>query len=141
MAYFAELSPYEYHPGLSGGLNVGWLSAEQPFRRGSVSLAFAHELTVLAQGKVEKLTRGVHVCDLCQAPADVIEADARYEEVWEMFRRGNGELHVKSEFGIVYCAPLLIVHYVAEHQYQPPDLFVEAVLFQRRKRLPIRPKV
>jgi hypothetical protein len=141
MAHFAELSPYEYYPGLIGGLNVGWLTAEHPFKRGSVPLAFAHELRLLAQGKVENLTRGAHVCEFCQAPADVIQADPRYEEVWEMFRSGNGELHVQSEFSIVYCAPLLIAHYVAEHQYQPPEPFVEAVLFQRRKRLPLRSKV
>jgi hypothetical protein len=51
-----------------------------------------------------------------------------------MFRSGNGEIHVRGPSGAVYCAPALILHYVAEHQYQPPQEFVAAVIFQRGPR-------
>ena len=124
MTYYAELSAYEYYPGQSHGLNVGWLSADHSFPRGPVPHSFAYELKLLSEGKVENVTRGVHVCPFCKAPADVIVGDPHYQEVWEMFRSGNGELHVKGNAGVVYCAPLLIVHYVAEHQYRPPEPFI-----------------
>ena len=48
-----------------------------------------------------------------------------------MFRYENGEFHVVGATGVVYCAPQFIVHYIAEHQYQPPQEFIEAVLYQR----------
>ena len=84
------------------------------------------------------ITRGCHVCEFCARPDDLIAIDQHYEDVWEMFRCGNGEIHVKSVAGVIYCAPQLIVHYVSEHQYQPPQEFVEAVLFQRELRLKMR---
>jgi hypothetical protein len=114
-------------------LNVGWLSDEHPFPRGSVPLAFAHELERIAREPVQ-LTRGRHLCEFCRPPDDIIDAEPRYREVWEMFRSGNGELHVRSETGVVYSAPALVIHYVSEHQYQPPPEFIAAVLYQRALR-------
>jgi hypothetical protein len=128
-----------YHPDLTrfrcGGLredmlSVGWLAMGQPFRRGAVPLAFAHELTILARDPVN-LSRGCHVCEFCKPPLDVIALCPKYHDVWEMFRSGNGEIHVRGASGAVYCAPALIVHYVSEHQYQPPQEFVDAVIHQR----------
>jgi hypothetical protein len=115
-------------------LNVGWLAAGQPFSRGTVPMAFAHELRLIASDPVE-MTRGCHVCEFCDPPEEIIAADPRYREVWEMFRCGNGELHVRDETGTVYCAPALVIHYVSDHQYKPPSEFVAAVLFQRSQRL------
>jgi hypothetical protein len=134
MAYYPDLTPFEYYPGEERMLNIGWLSAGQPFRRGPVPLAFAHELRLLAEHPVN-LTRGHHVCEFCEPPGDLIAAFPPYKEVWEMFRSGNGEIHVRASSGTVYCAPTLVLHYVAEHQYQPPEEFIEAVIQQRESRL------
>jgi hypothetical protein len=134
MAHYADLTSYEYSPGGERMLNIGWLAMGQPFRRGPVPLAFAHELGILARDPVD-LTRGHHVCEFCKPPSDLIESSPKYEQVWEMFHSGNGEIHVRGASGTVYCAPSLILHYVAEHQYQPPQEFVEAVIFQRESRL------
>ena len=133
MAYYPDLTPYRYYPDESDMLNVGWLSRRQPFPRGPVPLAFADELQRMSQEPVH-LTRGSHLCEFCEPPEDIIAAEPRYREVWEWFRCGNGELHVRGETGIVYCAPRLVVHYVSEHQYQPPLEFVAAVLYQRALR-------
>jgi hypothetical protein len=62
MAYYPDLTPYEYYPGEADMLNVGWLSLDHPFPRGPVPLAFAYELRRMAQEPVE-LTRGCHLCD------------------------------------------------------------------------------
>jgi hypothetical protein len=98
-----------------------------------VPLAFAHELGILAQ-RPSNLTRGHHVCEFCEPPLDLIAAFPTYGGVWEMFRSGNGEIHVRGSSGAVDCAPSLILHYVAEHQYQPPQGFVEAVGYRRGSR-------
>jgi hypothetical protein len=130
MAYYLDLSPDEHYPGQSHMLNVGWLSRDRPFARGPVPLAFADELRRMASEPVE-ITRGCHVCEFCEPPGDIIAAEPRYLEVWEMFRCGNGEIHVRGESSVVYCAPELVVHYVSEHQYRPPEEFIAAVLYQR----------
>jgi hypothetical protein len=134
MSYFEDLSPYTYSAVAKPMLNVGWLSSTHPFPRGAVPLAFAHELALLTRSEPSNLTRGFHVCEFCRAPTDILEKTPEYEEVWEMFRSGNGEVHIQGENGQRYAAPSLVVHYVSEHQYQPPSQFIEAVLFQRRKR-------
>lgn len=135
MTHFADLSPYTYFPAEGQMVNVGWLSKDHPFTRGPVSSAFAHELQRLSRCDVENLTRGAHVCEFCEPPAEIIGSCPEYMEVWKMFRSGNGEIHIRSGSGVTYCAPALIVHYVAEHQYQPPAEFTEAVLFQRIARV------
>jgi hypothetical protein len=41
---------------------------------------------------------------------------------------GNGEIRVWSGDGVIYVAPVLILHYVKVHGYRPPQSFVDAVL-------------
>ena len=41
---------------------------------------------------------------------------------------GNGEIRIDANDGITYVAPVLILHYVSEHHYAPPQQFVDAVL-------------
>jgi hypothetical protein len=41
---------------------------------------------------------------------------------------GDAEVRVRASNGTVYAAPNLIVHYVAEHKYRPPDAFLGAVI-------------
>lgn len=129
MAYFKDLSPYEFFPGQPHVLNVGWLSRDYGFPRGPVSFAFVDELSRFT--KLEALTRGFHVCEFCKPPLDVIALDEGYRDVWEYFRSGNGEFRIVGSDGIAYAAPALLLHYISEHQYQPPQQFIDAVLYQR----------
>jgi hypothetical protein len=41
---------------------------------------------------------------------------------------GNGEIRVRAANGITYVAPVLVLHYVVEHGYLPPQEFIEAVI-------------
>ena len=41
---------------------------------------------------------------------------------------GSAEIRVQGKEGKVYAAPTLIYHYVAAHDYDPPQEFVEALL-------------
>jgi hypothetical protein len=55
------------------------------------------------------------------------EGQSRYGEKTHWLNIGDGEIRVIGKSAI-YAAPTLIYHYVVEHQYKPPDEFIEAVL-------------
>jgi len=40
---------------------------------------------------------------------------------------GAGEIRVRGADGVWYVAPRLVIHYVVEHHYCPPQGFLEAV--------------
>ena len=44
---------------------------------------------------------------------------------------GMGELHVLAPNGTIYSAPSLIIHYILQHNYQPPTEFICTVRFGR----------
>jgi hypothetical protein len=41
---------------------------------------------------------------------------------------GNGEIRVIGSAGKVYASPVMIYHYMSEHNYLPPQEFIDAVL-------------
>src|SRR5262249_25113044 len=49
---------------------------------------------------------------------------------------GNGEIQVTGEGTTIYVAPTMILHYVAEHHYLPPDEFIKALRVGRVPELP-----
>jgi hypothetical protein len=131
--YFPELTPYEY-----GGVepspfvvNVGWLSIEQPFATGSCSTEFMSELARLVENP-ENLYRGVHLCEFCPAPTTFLSERGLPVFSPAPGTAGNGEVRVQGEDGMVYVAPVLVLHYIKVHGYRPPDVFINAVLRARR---------
>ncbi len=136
MAYFPDLASYAYgyraHPGV---VHVGWLDDEHAFPKGHVGRQLVERLKVLASSPVE-LYRGVHICELCAEPADVVKTfvpnrggliDPNCSWIqWAKQRSGNGEIRVSRE-RVVYAAPVLVVHYIEEHSYLPPAEFLKAV--------------
>jgi hypothetical protein len=90
---------------------VGWLESSNPFPKGTTTAIFREKLYRLCRNPV-RLTRGFYICPFCH-----------WNEV-----RGNGEIHVIGCEGVVYVAPLLIWHYIAEHDYLPPNQFIQAVM-------------
>ncbi|MBC6463686.1 hypothetical protein [Actinomadura sp. HBU206391] len=129
MTYYEDLSTYDYLGGeevISSAngfivfepaytrLNVGWLDAERPFPQGTSQDELVSALLWVTSGQTINLTRGWHWCGFC------------FDEGKEV--TGNGEVRVPGGSGIMYAAPVMISHYVAEHRYAPPDAFVTAVL-------------
>jgi hypothetical protein len=112
MAYYPDLTPYEYKRGHEPMLNVGWLANGKLYPRGPVPAQLVAALRALAESPVN-LRRGFHVCDL--RPSRNVRP------------RGNGEVRVRSAAGVTYAAPALIWHYVADHEYLPPREFIDAV--------------
>jgi hypothetical protein len=41
---------------------------------------------------------------------------------------GNGEIRIAAASGVIFVAPVLILHYVAAHSYKPPREFLDAAI-------------
>lgn len=123
VAYYADLSPYEYTNADLPMLNVGWLAAGHEFRTGGVPDEAFSRLLRLADAQVN-IMRGVHDCEFCaeESPIRMVAPNERgYVSL------GMGEIHVRDDFGRLYAAPSLILHYIQAHDYRPPDDFIRAV--------------
>ena len=121
MTYFADLSTYTYYlaaPPVSK--NVGWLDEhhEFPTREPSAQLVNAvwdHCKVLVAP------TRGIHECPFC-----MVETTTFFRhETWLML--GTGEIRVFDANGSAFAAPNMIYHYILEHQYRPPEEFLQAI--------------
>jgi hypothetical protein len=126
--YFADLTPYQY--GLTapepGVVNVGWLSSICAHPKGSCPDEFVVRLEQLVRSPI-KLHRGRHVCELCPPPPVIMRNGQRFVEPLEQ-TMGNGQIRITGRDGSIFAAPVLIVHYIKEHDYLPPKQFIEAVL-------------
>jgi hypothetical protein len=135
MTYFPDNSPYAYgHSSHPGVVHVGWLDDVHSFPKGDVEPRLIQKMKSLASRPVE-LYRGKHICELCAEPAGLVKAYVPDRVVvdpncswarWADQRTSNGEIRVSHE-GIVFAAPVLIVHYIEVHNYLPPQQFLDAV--------------
>ena len=126
--HFEDLTPYAYClprnvpegidlGGLETALNVGWLEKGYSFDVGTTPWKFRWKLRRLAKD-IKNPMWGFHECDLCAGPGGK--------------PKGNGEIHVIGSDGLMYVAPELIVHYIAAHNYRPPQKFIDAVMTNGR---------
>ena len=114
MTTYEDLSPLTYFGDQHGSYlrAVGWLGSELEFARGAVSREFYDRLRELMASAFQPIaTMGPHACELCQFDGP----------------HGSRNLFVPDETQLLVC-PELIVHYIAAHRYQPPELFQEAVM-------------
>jgi hypothetical protein len=95
---------------------IGWLDASHEFPRGVVSLAFLLKIARFAERSGESTEAlswlaagGWHTCELCHGCDE------------------GGNFGVPGD-GVLYACPEMLVHYVCEHEYRPPDEFIRAVL-------------
>lgn len=125
MAYYKDLSPYEYRVKASKPsiLNIGWLDRKHTLSIGMVSENFLERLWLFCQRSVRE-ARGYHSCEFCETPIQPLLARHGSKEL----ELGAAEIWVPGQDGIVYAAPNLIYHYVTAHNYKPPDAFINAVL-------------
>ena len=76
-------------------------------------------------------TAGFHNCELCFDEEEWYpDGDAGPIVRWQglklrVYGHGHFLLHYKEN---VYLSPALILHYILDHGYKPPDIFIEAVL-------------
>lgn len=92
---------------------VGWLETDHPYQQGTVPVRFLARLKQHVDTAYQPvLFMGFHECSLCQ------EGDRK---------AGLRNLLIPTE-RLLYVAPEMIVHYIEDHGYQPPQEFVEAVM-------------
>jgi hypothetical protein len=91
-------------------------------------------MKLLASKPVE-LYRGKHICELCTEPPGLVKTKTKNGIVidpncswarWIEERSSNGEIRV-SRGGIIFAAPVLIIHNIEVHRYLPPSQFLQAV--------------
>ena len=103
-------------------LAVGWLQRNRPYDRGPVPDGFLEQLLAFCFEQNTVCARaGARRCPLCGESVKPISRDEGTAHF------GQAEIRVLGEVDI-FAAPNLIYHYVAEHGYRPPDLFVDAVM-------------
>lgn len=122
MAYFKDLSDYTYSVlGGRGAKTVGWLTRGHSFGTAPPREEDLDLLWLYGSISVAKM-RGGHDCEFCQTGA------ARRAERNGVERLlGVAEIRVFSKDGKIYAAPSLIYHYIASHNYLPPDEFMRAL--------------
>lgn len=120
--YYQDLSEFEYHSAYTG-LNVGWLDGEHDFPLATPSTEFLDALfAVIESGKFTKCAAaGVHLCELCNSRELVVDRNGG-----EIFM-GNTEIEITSR-DMNFIAPSLVYHYVSEHNYSPPEPFIQGVI-------------
>ena len=152
---YPDLSPYEYSALNSPAelLNVGWLDSGNPFPSGVVPAKFVDQLVWLTVNFTTNLYRGWHDCAFCDchnlSPLDqdwigegLTKREGRvslgphrhfgphFLIAGEMAHLiGHGSVFVMSLCANrCFVAPDLLIHYVDEHDYLPPEEFIEAVM-------------
>lgn len=123
MVYFTDLATFDYHSGPFSCdewecplLSVGWLEKEFAFDKGpSPTWLIDRISSIRISTKAQFLQwafRGLHSCTLC--------------EKHTMLTDSHINLFVPG-VDCVYVAPGRIDHYILEHAYKPPQVFVEAI--------------
>ncbi|MBX2802183.1 MAG: hypothetical protein KTR31_31165 [Myxococcales bacterium] len=125
MTWFEDLSPCDYHrhPALAP-LAVGWLEADHPFETGDVDARTVQQLFELLRDPWQpSLFLGWHDCSMCGG-----EGPSHVELAGEQVAIGTRNLFVPDlQHACVYIAPSMILHYVRDHHYAPPERFLAAV--------------
>ena len=126
MTYFADLTDYSYiprgHASHAVTKNVGWLSTGHAFETGEPTEALLDRLWSYCAVSVAQ-TRGIHQCEFCPTK------DVRFvERKGDSLLLGTAEIRVFAGLGCIYAAPTLIYHYVSDHDYKPPEQFIQALM-------------
>jgi hypothetical protein len=121
MAWYADFEHLDYFDGFADVDTtmlraVGWLAHGHEFKQSGVDLAAVDKLsTLLVSPWQPDRFLGGHRCDICPGSGHVRPPT------------GFNNLFVPAE-KCVYVAPELLLHYIKEHRYKPPDEFIRAVL-------------
>ncbi|MGW1468889.1 DUF7919 family protein [Streptomyces sp. NPDC002308] len=131
MTHYPELSLYDFDfHAEPEGLTVGWLEGGESYARGEVADEDREILADLA-ALLQHRSRGYHYCTLCTEMRERFGVSGAGNA---RFRLGSAEIRVVSDSGQLYVAPNLVLHYIADHGYRPPEEFLAAVRDEARRR-------
>jgi hypothetical protein len=96
---------------------VGWLERGHSYDTGEFDGQLFSALSDLAMSPWEPImVMGYHACTLCEDSAGFADS-----------KKGIHNLFIPGE-GVLFVAPELILHYMRDHRYKPPEEFRQAVL-------------
>ena len=110
---------------------VGWLGDFVP-SEGKIPSECISQLWDAYKSKlvISDGTAGFHNCELCHGENEWYpDGDAGPIVKWRSRRLrifGHGHFLIRDN-ELVYLSPVLILHYILDHGYKPPDVFIEAV--------------
>jgi len=124
LTYIPDLAPCDYFSffEIERVRAVGWLDAFHRFPKGSVPRGTLRRLAALRKW-ARSDSMGVHLCELC--PVTVHDATGIIGR-WHACRARSGANVFVPGQGVVYAAPVLILHYIRSHDYLPPPEFLAA---------------
>lgn len=122
--YFKDLTQYKYMA-KEDSLNIGWLEKGHLVKKGEVPEEFIEKLWKYLRYPVN-VCRGFYVCSFCKKQEKDMLPVVTFKG--EKRKTGYYEIRVFGEDGKVYAAPGLIFHYVLQHNYKPPQEFIDAVI-------------
>lgn len=109
----------------------GWLDSQHPFRRGACPPGVLEYLEQAARNPVDR-TRGYHACVFCpprevapNQPWAALGPTPHQTSNRDMLELGSASLEVHAD-GKRWVAPNLVLHYITEHGYLPPDDVIAA---------------
>ncbi|MFW5844963.1 MAG: hypothetical protein ACOCXJ_01925 [Planctomycetota bacterium] len=93
-------------------LQIGWLDDRHDFRTGAVPPKFMQKLQTLMRMPIKAPDHGLS-CRLCSQSGTLHQC----LEYW-----------LRNHDGKIFVAPGLIYHHINQHQYCPPEPYIDAVL-------------
>ena len=75
--------------------------------------------------------RGIHECNFCRAqrwPLLPLEENPAITVGGKRFLLGHCEIWIPGHNEKIYASPALIIHYIEEHDYCPPEEFMMAAM-------------
>jgi len=121
MPYLADLLEYQPTSSLARSVkSVGWLESGYAFRIQEPQPTLLDAIWKYCSILVSP-TRGLHVCSFCEL------AHNTFSRHGIRLVLGSAEIVVFDAKGNAYAAPNLVYHYILEHQYCPPDEFLQAI--------------
>ncbi len=125
MTYLPDLAPCTYISADVELVAIGWLGGEQPHAQGPVMPGVVERLFDRIETIFDpRRFRGSHKCELCgEAIQEMHDSEGRVVAV------GATNLYI-PRLGAdgLFAAPSLILHYVVDHGYRPPEPFQAALL-------------
>jgi len=111
---------------------VGWLGNQVP-RSGDTREECVDRLVLAYESDwvFDDCTKGWHECEICttkeqRRPGGKIGPVIHWRGR-DLRLIGHGHYLIRSQ-DIVYMAPGLVLHYILDHHYRPPNEFVDAVI-------------
>lgn len=118
MTYIPDLSQCTYVGDSPNLVAVGWLDAPHPFTSGDAPDGLVDRLGALIRDAWNPFYfMGYHACTLCPE-----------NELWSLNNKplGCANLWLPGD-EVIYVAPSLVIHYIYNHSYLPPQEFIDAV--------------